>query len=458
MGGIGMTVAEVQRWSAEAVREVFHAGRERAQAAFDASEGLGALQVFDSWGGDAAVAAKTAISLTRMDLDAHGHAAVAVAHAASTAADAIEALQAKLGKLIAEAQQHALRLNPSTSKVEFSDTVTDPTDALVFSLDLQSRLDGILREADTIDDTLANAIDMADGDAPIPAMPGPARQAETRMGNQIDAFTEVFDRRPYSAADWETAAELDPHSYDDKNAGTPAHIVVGRIKPVPGHGVVRASLFIPSATVKDPTVSGWPRFDDNAGDNRGFNPQAGPESARVAAEIDYENGLVVVRQNPSVNLRSGQVKAGTPTVKVAQRGNGAVYIDYAAADPFSPGGEALAKGIICVKGQIVVQPGAETARLGGVVTSFPALEVYHDRAAPGGMPATATTTVARMWPVNTSEWGPEFGLPWTRRVGDPRVLAKFVGPVGMLGVVPLAPVPTTVLGAPSQPPSVVQLK
>jgi hypothetical protein len=453
MSGNGISVAEVQHWSAEAVRAVFDAAADRGQAAFDASDGLGALDVFASWGGDTAVAAQTCIGGIRRDLDAHGREAMAVAHAAQTAADGIEAVQARLSGLIAEAEQHALTVNAATSKVELTDRIADPVDALVFALDLQHTLSDILGAADVIDDTLATAIDMADGDAPIPAIPGPPQQAKDRLQHQIDAFTGVFDRPPSSAADWETAAELDPHSYEDKNAGAEPHIVLGRITPVAGQGVVRANLFIPSATVKAPTLSHWPPFDDNAGDERGFDATAGPEHARIAVEVDYDNGLVVVRQNPSVNATTGGVKTGTPTVKVAQRGDGSVYLDYAAADPFSPGGEALAKQTFCVKGQFVVAPGGSTPRLGGTVTSFPAFEVYHDRAVGGGGSPTSTTTVAQMWPANTGQWGPDLGLPWTRGVGDTRVLSEFVGPA-----MPTVPLPTTQLAPGPHPPTVPMLK
>lgn len=452
MSGHGLSVADIQQWSAEAVREVFHAAQQRGQAANDASQGLAALKVFETWHGDTAEAAKHALAATRKDLDSHGEEALAIAHAAKTAADGIEAVQAKLRTLITEAHEHGLTVNPQTSKVEFGPDITDPTDALVHALDLQHRLDDVLHEADTIDDTLANAINMADGDAPIPNIPGPPQNAETRLQNQIDAFQQVVGRPPSSMADWETAAALDRHSYDPKNAGVPPNVVVGRINPVPGQGVVRMNLFIPSESVKDPQV--WPpALDDNAGDNRGFDPAATPEDCRVALEIDYENGVVIARQNPSVNRTTGQVRAGSPTVKVAQRRDGSVYIDYAAADPFSPGGEAFGKETFCVQGTVAVAPGAEAPRIGGVATSFPALEVYNDR--PGAYGVPTTSTVLRMWPADVGEWGPAHGLWWSHDIGDPKVLDNFQG---LPAVIPIDPLPTTELGPQSNPPSVVMLK
>jgi hypothetical protein len=56
------------------------------------------------------------------------------------------------------------------------------------------------------------------------------------------------------------------------------------------------------------------------------------------------NGVVVARQNPSINADTGEVRAGTPSVDAVQQANGSVLIRYNAADPFSPGGEGLAKG------------------------------------------------------------------------------------------------------------------
>lgn len=450
-----ISVAEVEAWNAESVRAVFAAAHDRGDAAAQVSASLGALEVFDTWGGAAAAAAASSLATTRRDLDAHGREALAVAQAAKTAADGIEALQARLAGLTAEAARNALTINPHASAVALTDTAADdPGDALIVALDLQHRLDAILDEADDVDDALAAAIDMADGDAPIPATPGPPERAGVWLQHQLDAFAGVFRRRPTSAADWATAAELDPHSYDGRYGGAEANIVAGKIAPMPGRGVVRASLFIPSASVKDPALGKWPPLDDNAGDDRGFDPAAAPQRARIAIEIDYENGLVVARQNPSVNLTTGKVKTGTPTVKAAQRRDGSVYLDYAAADPFSPGGEAVARQTLCVRGQLVVDPGSPVPRIGGTVTAFPAFEAYHDRPVGPGAPPT-TTAIARMWPANTGEWGPELGLPVTRGVGDTTVLSQFTG---VAGGVPALPVATTRLGAADHAASVAMLK
>jgi hypothetical protein len=51
-----LSVSDIDRWNAEAVREVFYAARQRAAAARDAAEGLAGLDVFANWNGSAAEA------------------------------------------------------------------------------------------------------------------------------------------------------------------------------------------------------------------------------------------------------------------------------------------------------------------------------------------------------------------------------------------------------------------
>jgi hypothetical protein len=176
----------------------------------------------------------------------------------------------------------------------------------------------------------------------------------------------VFGHTPVTDSDWLTAAALDPHSYDPTNQGVEANVILGRIQPVPGQGVVRTKLFIPSEDVWAP-ATGWPPYDNNLGDNRGFSPTAEPEDSRVTIYTDFENGIVVARQNPSIDA--------------VQQANGSVLIRYNAADPFSPGGEGLAKASgISVNGTLGISPSSNGIRVAGDdITTFPALEIYSDR-------------------------------------------------------------------------------
>ncbi|GBG39294.1 putative alpha/beta hydrolase [Mycobacterium montefiorense] len=249
--------------------------------------------------------------------------------------------------------------------------------------------------------------------------PDAGAQAGQRQ-NQIDAFTKVFGRTPRSAADWETAAALDPHSYEPKNGGWPPNIVVGRIKPVPGQGVVRTNMFIPGRAVWDPQAD-WPPYHDNLGDNRGFSPTASPEESRVSIYVDYENGIIVARQNPSVDETTGQVRVGTPSISAVQQSNGSVLVKYSAADPFSPGGQDLAKAAsFDVNGAIAIEPTPEGPRVGGTVTNFPAIEVYSD------MPGGTTTPLVQSWPLFVDDArGPAAGLWWHKPIGDAALELSF---------------------------------
>ena len=167
-----LPVADIDRWSAEAVREVFHAAGARGQATLEASRQLSSLTVFDTWEGAAAEASKHTNAAIRQDLDAHGNESLAVARAAGKAADEIEHVQSELRVLRHDAAELQMTIDPLTSKVLPSATFDGPPIAvLIAERQLQPRLDAILAQANAIDAELATAINMADGDIPIP--PGP---------------------------------------------------------------------------------------------------------------------------------------------------------------------------------------------------------------------------------------------------------------------------------------------
>ena len=94
----------------------------------------------------------------------------------------------------------------------------------------------------------------------------------------------------------------------------------------------------------------------NLGDNRGFDPVTGPENSRVAVVVDYENGIIVTRQNPSVNATTGEILAGHPDVTATQKSDGSVLLHYNTADPHAFGGEGVSKGIpISVNGTLGIR-------------------------------------------------------------------------------------------------------
>jgi hypothetical protein len=171
---VTVSVADVDRWDAGDVREVFHASRSRAEAAFEARDGITTLPAFGTWGGDAAEAAKEANSQIRNDLDAHGNEALAVARAADQAAGGIESVKNRLANLRAEAARLGMEIDPVTNTVVPGPNAgNNPMEILLKTEQLQSELTAILADAQRVDDELARAINMATGAEPIPQDAGP---------------------------------------------------------------------------------------------------------------------------------------------------------------------------------------------------------------------------------------------------------------------------------------------
>lgn len=261
-------------------------------------------------------------------------------------------------------------------------------------------------------DPTIQAVDFVVGEEPSLSPPNVDVAAEERRRNEIDAFEKVFGHGPRTATDWQTAAALDPHSYDDKYEGVPPSIGVGRIDPVPGQGVVKTGLFIPRDEVFN-----IPR--DDLGDARGFDPDFGPEDTRVSLYIDYENGVVIARQNPSVD-DAGNVAVLTPDIRVQQASDGAVRIQYDAKNAFAPPGSDLTGHV--VQGDIVVSPGlsGQPATVDGVVGDYPSLEVYQN------MPDGTVRTLAQDAADSGNSLGPLTELPFSHEIGNgPAALEPF---------------------------------
>jgi hypothetical protein len=165
-----LTVADIDRWSPEAVREVFHAANARGNATLEASRQLSSLAVFDTWEGATAEARKHTNASIRQDLDAHGNESLAVAQAAGKAAGDIEKVQSELRTLRADATELHVTIDPVSNKVVPTSNAL-PTEALIAEMQLQPRLDKILAEANGVDAELAAAINMAEGNSAIPEGP-----------------------------------------------------------------------------------------------------------------------------------------------------------------------------------------------------------------------------------------------------------------------------------------------
>ncbi len=167
-----LTVADIDRWSADAVREVFHAAVARSEVTLEVARQLDSLAVFDTWRGQTALARRHANASIRLDLDAHGNESLAVARAAGKAAEDIAHVQSALSVLRRDAAELEMTVDASANTVVPNSSFSGPPMAvLIAEMQLQPRLDAIVAEADSTDRELANAIDMADGDRPVPAGP-----------------------------------------------------------------------------------------------------------------------------------------------------------------------------------------------------------------------------------------------------------------------------------------------
>ena len=167
-----VSVADVERWDPGDVREVFHATRNRAEAAFEAADGIATLPAFGTWGGEAAVAARDANEKLRKDLDTHGNEAMAVAKAAQRAADDMEQVKSDLAHLKADVTAAGYQINPVMSQVIPGPNFKTPMIIAIAEMaELQGRLDKILADAVRVDAELAAAVNMATGATSIPGAP-----------------------------------------------------------------------------------------------------------------------------------------------------------------------------------------------------------------------------------------------------------------------------------------------
>lgn len=168
------------------MREVFHAARNRAEAAREAADGLASLPAFTTWGGDAADAARQAIGKTRMDLDSHGDEALAVARAADQAADGIADVRGRLESLKQRAAGMHMQIDETTNTVRPGPDFRGSLAAAQADMaSLQSEMNSIIAQANRVDQELAHAINMADGKDPIPQNLGPRVGKEGLTPSQV---------------------------------------------------------------------------------------------------------------------------------------------------------------------------------------------------------------------------------------------------------------------------------
>lgn len=439
-----MTLAELRMWPPE-IKSVADAATQRARASRDAAANVQSIVDISSWEGSAGDAARDAMRRTATTFERSGLEALALATGAARAHDESLRVATMIDDLTEDARsstngEPAMDIDLATNRVIAPADVSDEEAAAAAQkiARLEGQIATILAAGEALDSDLARVIAYGtDGAAPErdpwPAEPLGTSGNPERERNQRNAFQDFFGRQPASPSDWRTAAALDPHSYLPNNKGEPPNIVVGRIEPVPGKGVVQTNAFIDTETAPALVLT-------NAGDNRGFDVNALPDRSRVSFVIDYENGVVVARQNPSVKLDDGSVMTGHPDISVGQGSDGNVHIRFNAADPFTPVlGENTKMFGVSVDGDLFYQPTADGGvRVGGTTSPYPAWEVNHY--APDGT-ATPVLQERPLWDHPLYLAGPG------QTIGDSRLPYEFnnVFPVapGIADVPngPLAPAP-----------------
>lgn len=271
---------------------------------------------------------------------------------------------------------------------------------------------------------------------PSPRRPSPVAALTTA---QVTAFTAAVGHPPVTANDATTAAMLDPTTQQAKYRGMSSVVETFPITPRPGGGIVRVNLFIPGQSVFN--------IDSmNLGDNRDFDPHAAPDASRVSLYVDYDNGLVVARQNPSDStglmtqaLGPTDVAVGTPSIGVHQADDGRIAIDYNAKDPFALTGTGDVGW--SVNGDMIIDPGTNGTPMSvsGTRGDFPSLEVY-------ATSPTGDTSTLYQYRATGSAFGPMTALPFHGSYGSPRpdVPWPTTPPTVVPGVVPTpTPTPTT---------------
>ncbi|MFD4442853.1 hypothetical protein ACFWPK_24070 [Nocardia sp. NPDC058519] len=429
-----LTTTQVLAWepntvTAQGVEWSAQAGK---LAAFDDAQYRAVDATRDYWQGSAGTAMRTEHEQIRASTNVFISALQNGAAAAESGAATLDAARAAVAASIRTAQTNGYEVAEDGTVVISASThqtlLSQLPDASSYSIAagaLQVDADAstavvkrALEHARSAAESVASAIEKAfaelpEGDSPIltdlPISPAPVNDAARRAAAAA-AFRKVFGRDPSSNVDWETALVLNPESTDPKYKGTDAEIKVVRIEPVPGQGVVRTSQWIEQEKVFN--------LPKDLGDNRTNDPNFDPEHARVTTYVDYENGIVVMRQNPSVS-ENGEVDVEAPEAQVWQAADGSVRIDYDAANPHSPD----PSGVWTVNGDLVFVPGQNggDVTVHGSRTDFPSLEVYQERQ-DGSVKEVAVDPA-----VTGGEHGPIANLPFHHEIPgtDDKVFDKF---------------------------------
>jgi hypothetical protein len=156
---MSLTLADVDRWDASAIREVASALAKRGASADDVRACLTRLPLIASWQGTGGDAARASLDKLSAYLAAHGEEMARISSATRASADEIEGLKSTLHRIYDDARTEGFTVDPATGSVTPTDQskVGDPIYALQ-QADLQVRIKELIAAADAADAGLARAI------------------------------------------------------------------------------------------------------------------------------------------------------------------------------------------------------------------------------------------------------------------------------------------------------------
>src|SRR5271163_4072546 len=183
---MALTLADIERWSPEAVNTVFQAAIKRAHGTRTASAALGQTMQFLDWGGDSADAARVATHRTMLNLDSHADACDAVGRAADKAAGEVAAIKARLKGIQDTARDYHLTIDENTGTVSLPENLSsysaaDQSEIESAWLRVAQAITQLLADAQTADEDLAAAIRGADGDLSPDQVNAETSHAPTKM-------------------------------------------------------------------------------------------------------------------------------------------------------------------------------------------------------------------------------------------------------------------------------------
>ncbi|WP_207843036.1 hypothetical protein [Williamsia soli] len=409
------TFGQIDEWDVQQLATALEYCGVRINQCTTLTARLDALGSLADWAGEGGNAARSASGTIREDIDEHGRQASQVRSGIENAMAEMSAVKLRVADTRSFAFVRGLAVvdTGDTTKAIVVGPIWDDDAKEVVRANLDATnamISDALIAANDADRDLATAILAIAGQIPV--------SEADRQRNQSAAFEKAYRRKPLSEADWTIAEFLDENTSKDVYGGMDSNVVITKINPVEGQGVVRGSLFIKEHTVidpgmSDPSMSSLTSLRDY-GNNRGFDPHFDPQNAKGAFVIDYENGFVIYRQNPTVDT-SGHKTIGEPDVRVDQASDGTVRLDYNSPNPSANivpgvnGADLLGKQ---VKGTILVSPTVDGPQVSGTVGDYPSLEVYVDR------PDGSTATLLRDDQDNHTELGPAIELGSYHIVGE----------------------------------------